>query len=564
MPDAPPRLTIVTPTPPTPNGDLHVGHLAGPFVAADVYTRYLRLRGRRVRLVCGTDDHQSYVAHRAAQLGLSPEEAAARFGDDVERTLRAARVELDSFSRPLSSPSHDDVVTEGFARLHAQGWLRPQLRPWLYCAPCGRWLYEVYVSGGCPHCGAETGGGGCEACGRPNDGADLVEPRCRGCGGTPEVRPLRQLVVAVTPLLERMRAYLDAATMCTRARALCEWVLQDAPSELSVSHPGAWGMPVPLPGWEHQRLHVYAEEAFGYLALVHDLALRDPELAGDALWQGGGTEVVQFMGFDNVYFHAILNPALFYAHGGVEPPRTLVVNEFYRLDGAKFSTSRNHAIWGRELLAVAAPDLVRFYLAWTAPEREQTSFTLAEFGDTVRRELVEGWQGWLRDLGRRLEAATAGEAPDAAPLTAEQHRFAGELRALHAEAEAGYEPATFSLQRASRALAEVVRRARRFGADEEGWARVTSRAAERRSALGLELAAARVLAVLATPVMPDFGTRLLADLDSAAPPPAWDAACDGVRPGARVRLHGAAPWFELPGTLVLPERIAPAAQPVPA
>ena len=564
MAHAAPRLTIVTPTPPTPNGDLHLGHLAGPFVAADIYTRYLRLRGRRVRLVCGTDDHQSYVAHRAAQLGVSPEQAAARFGDDIEATLRAARVELDSFTRPLSSPSHDALVVEGFERMHAEGRLQPRDRPWLFCAPCGQWLYEVYVSGRCPHCGAGTAGGGCEACGRPNDCVDLGDPRCRGCGGTPEVRPRRQLVIELPPLIERMREYVASAVMSARARALCEWVLHDAPAELPVTHPGAWGMPVPLPGWEDQRLHVYAEEAFGYLALVRDLALRDPELANDALWQGEGTEVVQFMGFDNVYFHGILNPALFYAHGGVQPPRTLVVNEFYHLDGSKFSTSRNHAIWGRELLAVAAPDLVRFYLAWSAPEREQTNFTLADFGDTVRRELVDGWQSWLRDLGRRLDAATAGQGPDAAPLTAEQHAFAGELRALHAEVTAGCEPATFSLQRAARALCEVARRARRFGADQEGWARVPSRTAERRAALGLELAAARALAVLATPVMPDFGARLLADLDAAAAPATWDGALDGVRPGARVRLAAAAPWFELPATITLPDPIVAAPQPAPA
>ncbi|HEX2204038.1 MAG TPA: class I tRNA ligase family protein, partial [Longimicrobium sp.] len=454
-------LTIVTATPPTPNGDLHVGHLAGPFVAADVHARYLRLRGRDARLVCGTDPHQSYVAFKAAQLGEAPRETAARFGAEIEATLAAARVELDHFGRPLEPAStHRDVVNAAFARLWREGRLVPAERPWLYCEGCGDWVFEAYVSGRCPHCGAGAGGGGCEACGRPNDCVDLGEPRCRA-GHVPSVRMRRQLVVPVAPHLDALRAYLDGAEMSPRVRALSERVLEDGFPEVSVTHPAGWGLPAPVPGWEHERLLSWAEMAFGYMAIVEDLAKRDPSLAGRSLWQGEGTEVVQFLGYDTAFFHALLNPLLYLAHG-TEPPRTLVSNEFYRLDGAKFSTSRMHAVWGRELLAEAPADAVRFYLAWTAPEREQTNFTRADFDDTVRRELVEGWQGWLRDLGARV-AAEGGEAPRAEATTPEHHAFVAELERLRDEAAAGYAAATFSPQRAARALCEVARRGRRFG-----------------------------------------------------------------------------------------------------
>ncbi len=533
-----PRRTVIIATPPTPNGDLHVGHLSGPYLAADIHKRYLLSRGVDAIYLSGADDHQSYVPAKGRKLGIGPREVADRFGDLVEESLAMAAIELDLFVRPKTSRHHIPFVAEFFKALHAKGAFVEKEAPGLYCETCDKYLYEAHVSGRCPHCGAGADGNSCEQCGWPNQVVDLVDPACKYCGGRPAVRPVKRLYFPLSRHRDGLSEWHRRVKMSSHLRTLCTQMIEDLP-DVAACHPTDWGIPVPVAGYEDQTIYAWLEMAPGFLAAAEEaLAKRgEPGTWRDAL--SGDAGLVQFFGFDNSYYFAVLFPALWMAYDPEIPlPTAFVTNEFLRLDGAKFSTSRGHAIWGHEILARTPADVLRFYLAWAGPEREQTNFTLPEMEATVERELVEGWQGWLRDLGSRIDQHYGGVAQGSGGWTDDHQQFFGVLTRTSADVAACYEAATFSPARAVRLLSELVRQARRFGVSERHWAKLANGVEELRNGLGLELAAARLLAILAAPILPDLSRRLWQALGYPAPagPLAWEDAPQFVPHGNRLAL----------------------------
>ncbi len=545
------RPVLITATPPTPNGDLHIGHLSGPYLAADIYRRFLRMRGRPAHYLCGIDDHQSYVAYRAKQLDKSPRQTADDFGAAMFETLQAANIETDAFAFPAASPYHQEMVQEFFTKLYLDDKLVAKDAPTLFCPHCDQYAFEVYVAGACPHCASGSCGNACENCGQPNDCVDLIDPKCNSCDGELEQRILRRLYFPLGQYHDQLKAYVESATMNAHLRSLCETMLAGGLPDIAISQFTDWGIPVPFAGFEGQRLYAWAEMAPGYLAATEQLA---SEVAGQpgwkSFWQGDPSEVVQFFGFDNGYFHAILFPALYFAYDpSIVPPSTFVMNEFYRLDGLKFSTSRQHLIWGRDLLAKTSIDMVRFYLSYSAPETEQTNFTHAEMSAILERELIDSWSPWLQELASKVHDEYGGSAPSTGLWTIDQQQFFELLTRLTRDAEAAYEAPTFSPQRATRALCELVRTTRRFAAAEAHWKGFDQRRDERRTAVALELTAAKTLAMLAAPILPDFAERLWRNLGSTSPLQlgSWRSTPEFLAAGSVV-VKTETPYFpKLPG-----------------
>lgn len=531
-----PRV-MVTAAPPTPNGDLHVGHLSGPYLAADIHARYRRSRGADAHYVCGTDDNQSYVARKAEQLGLTPEGTADTMARSIELTLQAARVDLALFVRPNQSPVYSQIVAQLFQKLHDDGKLvaRETLCP--YCEPCQRYLFEAHIQGRCPHCNTATGGNSCESCGRPNDCLDLLDPTCTRCGAAPTRRPFTRLFFPLGEHAAMLEEYHRSVAMPPHLRTLCQRVIAAGLPDIAVTHVADWGIPVPLAGFEDQRFYAWFEMAPRYLAYAEQLAAALGAPGGWArTWKDDDARVVQCFGFDNGFFYALFVPALLRAFDPeIRLASAFLMNEFYRLDGLKFSTSRRHAIWGRDLLSRSPADVVRFYLAYTCPEVEGTNFTLDEFNAVTGRELHGSFHTWLVELGARVAHEMGGKAPSVGDWTEEHRRFYRRLEGLVAEAADAYDVSAFSPQRAARVLCALVREARRFGKAEEHWADVPGRSEERRTGIALELLAARTLVILAAPIMPDFASRLsraLGFAEDAAP--RWEEQPRWVPAGQRI------------------------------
>ncbi len=561
-----PARTLVSAAPPTPNGDLHLGHLSGPYLAGDVIARYLRLRGVEARYVFGSDDNQSYVKTNGERIGLGPNEAADYLAGEIAKTLEAAEIELDKFTRPNASPYHRDLVQAFFRRLYESGQLVEREAPSPYCPRCDLYLYEAHIRGGCPHCGAMSGGNCCEECCRPNDCIDLIDPVCTHCGGTPESRGYKRLYFPLSRHAATLSELRLTTAMNPRLRSLCEQVTEAGLPDIAVTHPADWGIPVPVEGYEAQRIWVWCEMAPRYLAYAREVCdvagVPAAEASWERFWKSPEASVVQCFGSDNGFFYGLLVPAMLRAFDpALRLPEALVMNEFYRLDGKKFSTSRQHAIWGREMVADVPADEMRFYLGWSAPEVEGTNFTRTEFEETIEREVRGGFGGWLRSLGQRIEARHGGLVPWTGDWTDDHRRFYRRIEQLSAEIAEGYEPGTFSLQRATRGLAALVREARRFAAAESGWQRVEARGEERRTGTALELLAAKQLAILASPLMPRFGVDLWRALGYETPLSAqrFEARPDWVPGGQRIGdLVGALPRRQ-PRSQESPDAAVPAA-----
>ncbi|HEU0090077.1 MAG TPA: class I tRNA ligase family protein [Pseudonocardiaceae bacterium] len=514
----PQRRVFVTASPPTPNGDLHLGHLSGPYLGADVLARYQRLRGAQARYVVGTDDHQSYVPLKAVQDGSTPAAVAADYGDTIEHTLDAAMIELDHYVRPLRSPHHTWCAQETVRQLYHSAVLLEREAPAPYCEHCRDYLSETFVSGGCPHCGSRADGNVCEQCGQPNGGSDLVDPVCKRCGQTPVFRPLRRLFFPLSRFTGRLRRYWDEISMPPHVRALCETAADAGLPNIAVTHPGSWGLPVPVEGYHEQRINPWFEMAPGYLASAADC--RGWPVSGAAhiaeAWNIlGAHEVVQCFGYDNGFFHTALYPAVFMALGEVKLPDVFVINEFYRLDGAKFSTSRRHAIWAKDFLATEPADAVRYYLCYDRPAVTRTNFTLRGYHEVVRRELAGTWQEWLDELGQRLADELGEPGPALGGWRRDHDHFLRFLQQTVAAVADTLEPARFAPDRTVRLLNELARTSRDFGRSWDHTRGAPRCAADRQTARVLEYTAARTLASLAYPIMPGFADQLWRDLGCA-------------------------------------------------
>jgi methionyl-tRNA synthetase len=506
------KTALVLAPPPTPNGDLHVGHLSGPYLRADIYARHSRMLGNRTYYLCGIDEHQSYVAFKGRQIGLGPQATADKFAAEIEQTLAAAHIQIDLMARPSRLPHHRPLVETCFNQLQSEGRLVEKTEPCLFCEACQMYLFEAYVRGFCPHCDEPAGGNSCEACGRPNDCGDLRDPVCNICGAKASLRNATRLFFPLSPYKKQLQKYFDTATMSSNVRALGEQMIEDGLPEVAVTHPASWGLSAP--GLSAQKIYVWFELAPGLLSATQALSEAIDEPGGwERFWKSTDVEIVEFIGFDNTFFFSLFFSAIFQAWDPeIRLPQVLLANEFYRLEGLKFSTSRNHAIWGRDLLRDQNADLVRFYLAYSGPETQQTSFTLAEYEQTVRRELLDGVQGWLHQLGSAISTEYSGIVPSPGVWTDAMHNFYGRLKDIFRKAGAAYNAREFSTQRVARLLLELAREAHSFSHSESHWKRVSDRRPTRNTAIALELLAAKTFALLSAPIMPDFSARLWQDL----------------------------------------------------
>jgi methionyl-tRNA synthetase len=507
----------LTATPPTPNGDLHIGHMAGPYVAVDVLRRHLLAEGTPVLMTTGLDNHQSYVPAQGVRDGRTGDQVAERFGTRIVDAWRDADLRFDRIVDPTRTPRYVESIQAFFLKLCDQGAIVPRTRPLPFCVGCDRWLYEAFVVGGCPHCGERSNGNACEACCRPNDCGDLADPRCLACDEPAQLRDQTRLYLPLAPFADRLAEFWSRVSMPPRLRALCEVMAADGLPEIAVSHPTDWGVPVPVLGFEDQRIYVWFEMAPGYLL----------EYDPDTMRPASGP--VQFFGIDNGYFHAVLFPASFLAWDPDLPlPTAFVVNEFYRLEGLKFSTSRRHAVWARDGLAETGADAMRLHVLRDRPNGRQTSFERVDLRQ-ARQHLDDRWNGWLRALFSAVRAETGGAVPDEPPSGSGWDLLHTRLSRLGDDLHDAYSLDGFDPRRAVDLLDEFVRCAQDFGYVHQ---HEHDRAAYR-AALAGQLAAASALASWAEPVVPAGAGRLRALLGVTAVQPIA-AALAPLPPGTRL------------------------------
>jgi methionyl-tRNA synthetase len=411
-------VTVVVTPPPTPNGPLHVGHLSGPYVGGDVAIRAARARGDRVLAVSGLDTQQNYVPAKAEQEGRPVDEVLADYGGRIRSAFDLARIEYDVLVDPANDGDYRDAVAGLLAELLAAKAVVRDDVPLATCADCGRTLHHAWVAGRCRGCGEGAAGGACERCGRYAAAVDLVDPRCTVCGGAPRVTTAKLPVLRLEDQREQLLEVWTRAVLPPRVRALIGSMLDEGLPEVPLAYPTDWGIPTRDGGGgaDTERIDVWVEMALGYLyGIPRALGSGARDVAGCVDAWAGVRRLWHFLGIDNAFYYAVLTPAVLGAAG----VRTgvlggLVVNEFYQLDGLKFSTSREHAVWAEDLLADEDPALVRLYLCWDRPDRYESDFT--EAGWRAFKEHASALLSGVRVLPPDLARLELGRAEQALRL----------------------------------------------------------------------------------------------------------------------------------------------------
>ena len=406
---------LVTSALPYANGEIHFGHLAGAYLPADIYVKYHRLRGSDVIYICGSDEHGVPITIAAAQQGKSPREIIDRYHLSIRRSFEEFGIEFDNYSR-TSLPLHHKTAQEFFLRVYEKGLIRPQVTRQLYCPGCRMFLADRYVEGTCPSCNSPGARGDqCESCGRWIEPTDLVNPQCKTCGATPEVRETTHWFFDLPQFEARLREWVSGKKdWKSNVKRFCEGWFDRGLRERPVTRDLSWGVPVPLPEARDKVMYVWFDAPIGYISSTKEWAakLGKPDRWKD-YWLDEDTKLVHFIGKDNIVFHAIMWPAMLMAHGGWILPSEIPANEFLNLEGAKLSTSRNWAVWLPDYLKRFPADPLRYALAVNLPENRDVDFTWRDFHARNNNELADILGNFVNRVAVFLEKNYGGRVPEA-------------------------------------------------------------------------------------------------------------------------------------------------------
>lgn len=374
---------------PYANGSLHLGHVAGAYLAPDIFARYHRLKGNEVLMVSGSDQHGTPITVRADQERKKPEEIAARYHQEFLQSWQKLGISFDLFTT-TGTQNHRQQVQDIFLTLHEKGYIYKDTMALLYCSNCQRFLPDRYVEGTCPYCHFEgTRGDQCDSCGKPLNPVDLVDPHCRICGAFPEVKESEHFFLRLSAFNERLLAWVSEQSHW-RPNVLNFTVslLKEGLKDRAITRDIEWGVPVPMPGFDDKRIYVWFEAVIGYLSASKEWA----ESCGDEekwrdFWQGDAKSYY-FIGKDNIPFHTIIWPAMLMGYEGLNLPYDVPANEFLTLEGRPLSTSRNWAVWLPDYLERYEPDPLRYFLSASMPESGDTDFSWREFVRRNNDELV--------------------------------------------------------------------------------------------------------------------------------------------------------------------------------
>lgn len=381
---------LITSALPYANGPLHIGHIAGAYLPADIYTRFRKLKGDNAIHICGTDEHGVAITIKADKEGKTPKEIVDYYHKNIKESFDGLQIIFDNFSR-TSLPIHHKLSQEFFLRIYENGFIYRKEIEQLYCENCRRFLPDRYVEGTCPYCGFEKARGDqCENCGRWLEPKDLLNPKCTICGGTPIIKPSFQYYFRLKQLEGALKDWLLTKSYWKEnvLNQALSWV-RDGLEDRAITRDLPWGVPVPLEEASGKVLYVWFDAPIGYISSTMEWASKtgQPDLWKE-FWLNPDTKIIHFIGKDNIIFHTLIWPAMLMAHGDYTLPDNVPANEFLNLQGSKLSTSRNWAIWIPDLLKEYPPDYIRYGLTHVIPETKDSDFSMEEFKTRINSELV--------------------------------------------------------------------------------------------------------------------------------------------------------------------------------
>ncbi|MDZ7371935.1 MAG: methionine--tRNA ligase [candidate division KSB1 bacterium] len=502
------KRILVTSALPYANGPIHLGHLAGAYLPADIYVRYQRLKKRDVLYICGSDEHGVPITIAAEKRGVSPQAIVDEYHERNKAAFAKFGMSFDYYGR-TSSPVHHQTSQEFFLTLYRKGIFKKKREKQLYDPKAKMFLPDRYVRGECPICGfAEAYGDQCEKCGSSLSPTDLKNPKSALTGETPELRETEHWYIPLGDFQPRLEEWL-ATRRNWKPNVMGQvksW-LAEGLSDRAVTRDLSWGVKTPLPEAEGKVLYVWFDAPIGYISATKEWAMQkgDPEL-WKTYWQSQDTKLIHFIGKDNIVFHCIMFPAMLMAHGDYVLPDNVPANEFLNLEGNKLSTSRNYAVWLEDYAAKFEIDPLRYYLAANAPETKDSDFTWSEFLQRNNSELADILGNFINRtlafLDQRFEGVipARGETDDLDRSMLETIRRAPEL--------VGEAVERFEIRRAVALLMDTARSANKYFNDQAPWLTIKENPAKCATTLNICLQACALFAVLMEPVMPFTAEKL--------------------------------------------------------
>ncbi len=519
---------------PYANGPLHMGHVAGCYLAADIFARYHRLKGNDVLMVSGSDQHGTPITLRAEQDGVSPQEVVDRYHSDFLRTWDRLGISFDLFTT-TGTDNHREVVQDIFLSLLDKGYIYTDTTPLPYCHTCRRFLPDRYVQGKCPFCDCtDARGDQCDECGKPLNPEDLIDIRCRITGDTPEIRESEHFFLRLSAFQEQLLSWVrEQRHWRPNVLNFTQRYLEDGLKDRAISRDLEWGVPLPVPGYENKRIYVWFEAVIGYLSASKEWAARSGQPDAWKPFWGGDARAYYFIGKDNIPFHTIIWPAMLAGYGGLDLPFDVPANEFLNLEGRQLSTSRNWAVWVPDYLDRYDPDPLRYYIAVTMPETSDSDFSwrdfvrrnndelVATFGNLVHRVLTlthRNFQGSVPQPGELEETSREMLAKAEHTLTA----VGDSLHACHFRAALGY-------------AMSLAQEANRYIDQREPWRTARTDPAATANTLWVLLSVINCLKTALLPFLPFSSQKLHALLgfsgDAADGGWNWDGSPDSMPPG---------------------------------
>ncbi|WP_455168692.1 methionine--tRNA ligase [Aegicerativicinus sediminis] len=503
------RYTITAALPYT-NGPIHIGHLAGVYVPADIYARYLRAIGKDVAFICGSDEHGVPITIKARKEGVTPQAIVDKYHAIIKKSFEDFGISFNNYSR-TSAPIHHITASEFFKTLYDKGKFIEQSTEQLYDEEAGQFLADRFVIGTCPKCGnPDSYGDQCESCGTSHNATDLINPKSAITGNTPTLKETKHWFLPLDQYDSFLKKWiLEGHKNDWKPNVYGQvksWV-DDGLRPRAVTRDLDWGIPVPLPGAEGKVLYVWFDAPIGYISSTKEWAEKEG-IDWEPYWKDESTKLVHFIGKDNIVFHCIIFPAMLKAEGSYILPDNVPANEFLNLEGNKLSTSKNWAVWLHEYLEEfpGQQDVLRYTLTANAPETKDNDFTWNDFQARNNNELVAILGNFINRVVVLTNKYYDGIIPGRHELTTIDEET---LLALNAYPSViGNTIERYRFREASQELMNLARLGNKYLADEEPWKVIKEDPKRVETVMNIALQIAAGLAILSEPFLPFTSCKL--------------------------------------------------------
>ena len=503
------RYTITAALPYT-NGPIHIGHLAGVYVPADIFARYQRLKNNEVAFICGSDEHGVAISIKAKKEQTTPQAIIDKYHAIIKQSFADFGISFDNYSR-TSLPIHHQTASDFFRKLYEQGDFIEEISEQLYDEEAHQFLADRFVIGTCPKCGnPEAYGDQCERCGSSLNATDLIDPKSSITGSKPTLKATKHWFLPLNRYQEFLEKWiLDGHKNDWKPNVYGQvksW-LDDELKPRAVTRDLDWGIPVPVEGAEGKVLYVWFDAPIGYISSTKEWAEREGK-DWRPFWQDKDTELVHFIGKDNIVFHCIIFPAMLKAEGSYILPTNVPANEFLNLEGNKLSTSKNWAVWLHEYLQdfPNQQDVLRYALTANAPETKDNDFTWKDFQARNNNELVAIFGNFINRVAVLTQKYYEGEVPAAGTLNATDSETLQQLSELTQKIEQSLE--RYRFREAQQELMNIARLGNKYLADEEPWKLIKTDAERVKTVMYVALQVATALAITSEPFLPFTSEKL--------------------------------------------------------